>query len=205
MKLLTGRPTATIVGYAALTLILTTGAAQSLSGSNTVLSDDIVDGQVTYADIRDNAMTGKKILDNSITGADVNESTLGMETAEATDEYCSGDSGVENCAVATLNMSRAGKVYIAATFEYFSDDASTAWVAGVVRLVVDGTTTEEVHVAHQGNGTADEDEYPMPIHDLVNLSAGSHEIKLTFAEAVASEDPDVGATHIVAMRLGAQS
>jgi len=64
-----------LLGYTALTVILTAGAAQSLSGANTVFSDDIVDGNVTsadikdqgilYADIKDGAMTGKKILDGS--------------------------------------------------------------------------------------------------------------------------------------------
>lgn len=65
-----------VLGTAVLVVMLTAGAAQSLAGSNTVFSDDIVDGQVAYADIRDNAMTGKKILDNSVTGADVNEASL---------------------------------------------------------------------------------------------------------------------------------
>lgn len=63
-------------GYAALIVVLSAGAAQSLSGSNTVFSDDIADGQVRYADVRDGAMTGRKILNNSITGADVNEASL---------------------------------------------------------------------------------------------------------------------------------
>jgi hypothetical protein len=65
-----------ILGCVALTLLLTAGAAQSLSGSNTVFTDDIADGQVRYPDIRDGAVTGKKILDDSVTGADVKESTI---------------------------------------------------------------------------------------------------------------------------------
>ena len=65
-----------VLGYTALTVMLTAGAAQSLSGTNTVDSGDIIDGQVAYADIRDNAMTGKKLLDNSVTGADIRESTI---------------------------------------------------------------------------------------------------------------------------------
>lgn len=67
-----------LLGYTALTVILTAGAAQSLAGSNTVDTGDIVDGQVTYSDIRSNAITGSKILDNSITGADIKDSTLAL-------------------------------------------------------------------------------------------------------------------------------
>lgn len=65
-----------ILGYVALILLLTAGAAQSLSGSSTVFTDDIVDGQVRYPDIKDGAVTGKKILDDSVSGADVKESTI---------------------------------------------------------------------------------------------------------------------------------
>jgi hypothetical protein len=66
------------LGYAALTVVLTAGAAQSLSGSNTVFSDDIVNGQVYGGDIASSAITGSKVYDNSLTGADINESTLGL-------------------------------------------------------------------------------------------------------------------------------
>lgn len=66
-----------LIGGAMLVVLLTAGTAQSLAGVNTVFSDDIVDGQVAYADIRDNAMTGKKILDNSITSADLRAGSVG--------------------------------------------------------------------------------------------------------------------------------
>ena len=62
----------TIVGFAALVVLLTAGAAQSLSGSNTVASDDIIDGQVYGPDIHSNAVTGAKVATNSLTGADIN-------------------------------------------------------------------------------------------------------------------------------------
>jgi len=74
--------------YAAFVVLVTAGAAQSLTGSNSVFSDDIADGQVAYADIRDNAMTGKKILDNSITSADI--ATNGVASAEIADDAVTG-------------------------------------------------------------------------------------------------------------------
>ena len=72
-----------LLGYTALTVILTAGAAQSLSGSNTVFSDDIVDGAVYSPDIHDRAVTGAKVLNDSLTGADVNENSLHPHVAFA--------------------------------------------------------------------------------------------------------------------------
>jgi len=70
------RARSTLIGFATLIILLTAGAAQSLSGSNTVFTDDIVDGAVTTADIKANAVSGSRILDNAVTGADIAESTL---------------------------------------------------------------------------------------------------------------------------------
>jgi len=76
MKTLPKSTFASLVGYAALTLLLTAGAAQSLSGTNTVDSGDIIDGQVATPDLKTGSVSGSKILDNSVTGTDVNEATL---------------------------------------------------------------------------------------------------------------------------------
>ena len=83
------------LGIACVVVLLAAGAAQSLSGSNTVFSDDIVDGNVTsadikdqavlYADIKDSAVTGKKLLDGSVTGADIQENGVtGADVDEST-------------------------------------------------------------------------------------------------------------------------
>lgn len=79
-------PLGHVLGYTALTVILTAGAAQSLAGSNIVFTDDIADANVTTKDIKDGNVTNydlqdgsvvsSKIRDNTVTGADVNESTL---------------------------------------------------------------------------------------------------------------------------------
>jgi hypothetical protein len=88
MKPLTKSFPASVVGYIVLTLILTAGAAQSLSGTNTVDTDDIIDGAVTTSDIRANAVTSSRIItggvfgtdvaDNSLKGVDIDESTLAL-------------------------------------------------------------------------------------------------------------------------------
>ena len=58
---------ANVVATLALFLVLSGGTAVALSGSNTVFSDDIVNGQVKGVDV----------LDGTLTGGDVKESSLG--------------------------------------------------------------------------------------------------------------------------------
>jgi len=58
---------ANVVATLALFLVLSGGTAVALTGSNTVFSDDIVNGQVKGVDV----------LDGTLTGGDVKESSLG--------------------------------------------------------------------------------------------------------------------------------
>lgn len=73
-------------GLIALFLVLTGGSAYALDGSNTVFSDDIVNGEVKTVDVAGGAVTtdkvqdetlkGRDVLDNSLKGVDIDESTL---------------------------------------------------------------------------------------------------------------------------------
>lgn len=67
-------------GLIALFLVVTGGTAYALAGSNTVFTDDIVNGQVRSADVAEDsgpfALQGNDVLNNSLTGADIDESTL---------------------------------------------------------------------------------------------------------------------------------
>jgi len=65
-----------LFAFVALTVLLTAGAAQSLAGTNTVDSGDIVDRTIKARDIKVGGIAGQTILDNSMTGTDVNEATL---------------------------------------------------------------------------------------------------------------------------------
>jgi hypothetical protein len=87
-----------VVGYIALFLVLTGGSAYALDGSDTVFSDDIVngevhtgdlgggavnsakvaDGTITGNDVGDQQLSGRDISDDSVLGSDVNESTFGQ-------------------------------------------------------------------------------------------------------------------------------
>jgi hypothetical protein len=94
------------MGGLALFLVLTGGSAYALTGTNTVFSDDIVNGEVksadvatgavrsahiatgnvqsadigtgavTSSDVFDNNLTGTDVLDNSLKGVDVDEGSL---------------------------------------------------------------------------------------------------------------------------------
>ena len=59
-----------IIGYAALTLILTAGAAQGLAGSNTVTSDDIVNESLRSADVKNESLTSSDIKNGSLRTSD---------------------------------------------------------------------------------------------------------------------------------------
>jgi hypothetical protein len=50
-----------VVGFAFLVVLLSAGAAQSLSGTNTVDSGDIKNGTIVGADVSDNSLTGTDI------------------------------------------------------------------------------------------------------------------------------------------------
>jgi hypothetical protein len=94
------------MALAALFLALTGGSAYALTGSNTVFSDDIVNGQVMSEDVQDNGVRSvdvrddterggglaaadlgpgsvgtSEVADGSLTGADVEESSLGTVPA----------------------------------------------------------------------------------------------------------------------------
>jgi len=70
------RARSTIVGFAVLTILLTAGAAQSLSGTDSVFTDDITDGNVTTQDIRENAVSSSRILNGGVSGSDVANNSL---------------------------------------------------------------------------------------------------------------------------------
>jgi hypothetical protein len=62
---------AALLGYVLLVVLMSAGAAQSLSGTNTVDSGDIKAGEVKGSDIAANVVTGSKVKDGSIVAADL--------------------------------------------------------------------------------------------------------------------------------------
>jgi hypothetical protein len=60
-----------LLAFIGLIVLLTAGAAQGLSGTNTVDSGDIIDGQVKFSDIAANAVTQSRIADNGVSGSEI--------------------------------------------------------------------------------------------------------------------------------------
>ena len=63
-------------GLIALFLVLSSGTAYALSGSNTVFSDDIVDGQIANADLAVNSVGTGKVIDGTLVGADIKSNSI---------------------------------------------------------------------------------------------------------------------------------
>ncbi len=59
------------VGLIALFLVLAGGSAYALDGSNTVFTDDIVNGAVRSADLGVESVSSSRIVDGGVTGADL--------------------------------------------------------------------------------------------------------------------------------------
>src|SRR5262245_11300293 len=97
------------IGLIALFLVLATGTAYALPGANTVFSDDIVDGQVTAADIGSGAVASDEIKNGTIVGGDVASNTLGGN--KITDASLAGvdvrDGGLTGADVATDSLTGA--------------------------------------------------------------------------------------------------
>jgi hypothetical protein len=75
-------------GLLALFLVLTGGSAYALDGSNTVFSDDIVDGQVKEADVGQAAVASSEVKNDSILPGDIAPNSI--PTARILDETLTG-------------------------------------------------------------------------------------------------------------------
>ena len=149
----------------ALFLVLTGGTAYALTGSNTVFSDDIVNGHVRTADVaNDNtaaalrgvdiangSLTGTDVANDSVGGQQINESTLGTVPSAAqggTGRYgftgsCDPESaGIYlDCSSVSVPLSAPGRVLIIGQVMASPDDGGS-WGMGVCRLEVDGAPIE---------------------------------------------------------------
>jgi hypothetical protein len=73
-----------VIGYVALFLVLTGGTAYALDGSNTVFTDDIVNGEVRNPDIATDSVGSGKVIDDSLRGVDIANAADGADVVNAT-------------------------------------------------------------------------------------------------------------------------
>ena len=67
---------ANVLALAIIIVMVSAGAAQGLSGKNTIFSNDIAEGEVHSSDIDNDTIRGKDVKNNSLTAKDIDESTL---------------------------------------------------------------------------------------------------------------------------------
>ena len=109
-----------VVGYVALFLVLTGGTAQALNGSNTVFSDDIVNRDVTTADLGFKSVTANRLAPNSVrSGRVVDDSLTGTDITGLTGADVESDSlGGNDIVEATLGpVPSAGSAFFATNAE----------------------------------------------------------------------------------------
>jgi len=83
-----------LFAFVGLFVLLTAGTAQSLSGSNTVFSDDIVDGQVKFADIKPDAVTSSRIRTDAVGASEIRADQVGA--SELADNSVEGPNIIDN-------------------------------------------------------------------------------------------------------------
>ena len=66
-----------VVGYIAIFLFATGGTAIALDGSNTVFSDDIVNGEVSAKDLGPDSVGSSEVANNSLTAKDLGPDSVG--------------------------------------------------------------------------------------------------------------------------------
>jgi hypothetical protein len=118
------------LGLLALFLVVSGGTAVALTGSNTVFSDDIVNGEVRTSDLQDNGLRSADVRDDTVagggltaadlrvgsvggsevaldalTGGDIDESTLGTVPAASL-------AGIGTATVNHAGCSPAGTTYV---------------------------------------------------------------------------------------------
>jgi hypothetical protein len=71
------KKTHALFAFVSLIVLLTAGAAQSLSGTNTVDSGDIIDGQVKFADIKPDAVTSSRIRTDAVGASEIQADQVG--------------------------------------------------------------------------------------------------------------------------------
>jgi hypothetical protein len=95
-----------IVGYVSLFVALTMGSAYALNDSNTVFSDDIVNGEVKGVDRLNNAIRSEDIRDDNVTDGGLTASDLAANAVSASEvrNDAVGNSELRNNAVGSSEV-----------------------------------------------------------------------------------------------------
>jgi hypothetical protein len=184
---------ANVLALAILIVMVTAGAAQSLSGSDTVFTDDIVDGEVRARDIGADAVRSSNILngnvrsgdvaDDSLGGTDINENQLDLSDrfaaaptlGIAVDCDQTDVKGVtQTCATRKLRLTRPGWVQVIGYSMYNFESSKNS--AGGMSLLIDGQVARHTTLA----GTSDDAMGGFELTAIKKLTAGEHTFTLVW-------------------------
>lgn len=169
--------------FLAMFLVLTAGSAYALDGTDTVFSDDIVDGQVSAADVADGSLTGRDV--RNLSAADIAPDALdtgqvsesSLETVPVASQAGSCRSGSWGCAESTtyvdctsvgIGLAKPGRLLIIASVS--TDTTSFVEnVSGSCRLEVNSAPIEAslTHFRYDDEGEV------TPFFDAIE-GAGQH-------------------------------
>jgi hypothetical protein len=133
------------IGYATVACLCIAGTAQAIPGTNTVDSEDIIDGQVTRPDIAAGAVTSGKVANDSLTGADVAENMLSFSSAGCKTGLVHSYARVKGSATMPSSFTTSS------TYVDFDRSCATSGEVQVRRV---GTGNYEVRFAGESTGLA---------------------------------------------------
>jgi len=200
---------ANVMATIAVFLVLSGGTAVALTGSNTVFSDDIVNGEVKAVDIKGGAVQSiavrddtqpsggllaqdlspgsvrsSEVDDNSLTGSDIDESTLsGLGANDGYFGICDpGTTTFIDCASTTISVGRTMNVLVIANthFNTFSD---TAPATGNCRLERNDVAVSNDHPIGELDPTEDTSrtvhQGGMNLVDVQTLPPGTYQFEIS--------------------------
>jgi hypothetical protein len=214
---------ANVMATIAVFFILSGGTAVALNGSNTVFSDDIVNGEVKAVDIKGgavqsiavrddtqpggglaaadlapNSVGGSEVADNSLTGADINDAALPTSGAAQDSSVVTVAGGGTNVVTGQITTTGTSRVLIDASAELTGADSDER-AQCVVRL--DGNTISlGYETTFDDIGTNNEATVSV-VTSQNNVSAGTHTMTMncaSFSGTVVKDDAGINAIGIPA-------
>jgi len=213
-------------GLLALFLVLATGTAYALPGSNTVFSDDIVDAQVTAADIgsaavasdeiknaaitandvvnntlgggkiRDGGLTGTDVADDSLTGADIDDAALPTSGVAQNPSVVPIAAGGTDVVTGEITTTGTSRILINATAELFGSDADERAKCFVG---LDGSVISLSYETTFDDIGGDNEATVSVATSADNVPAGTHRMTMTcapLAGTVSKDDASINAVGI---------
>jgi hypothetical protein len=199
-------------------------AANTIGSSDIIdeslLSQDIKNGEVKNKDIGGNQITSALIYPDTVTGADVKESTLNLGDFFAAGSGVGGcqadDHQVNTCATANVTLARPGRLLLNATGEWHTfalddtagvgaDSDDPTLVRGLCQLYVDGNAVGIAQtVGERRDNAAAASVHPfggtMALTGLSGVvAAGAHVVSTGCTEQ--DGDLDWGAINLTAARI----